>query len=40
MLEWPTLEQRRVMCRATMMFKIINGLIDIPVEPPIFISNN
>ena len=32
-LEWPTLEQRRVMCHTTMMLKIINGLIDIPVEP-------
>ena len=39
-LEWPTLEQGRVMCCATMMFKIINSLIDIPVDPPIFISNN
>ena len=36
----PTPEQRRIMCCAIMMFIIINGVIDIPVEPPIFISNN
>ena len=39
-LQWPTLEKKRVASRAIMIFKIINGLIDIPVEPPIFTSNN
>ena len=40
-LQWPTLEKKRVVSRAIMIiFKIINGLIDIPVEPPILTSNN
>ena len=39
-LQWPTLEKKRVASRAIMIFKISNGLIDIPVEPPIFTSNN
>ena len=40
-LRWPiaTLEKKRITSRAIMMF-IINGLIDIPVEPLIFTSNN
>ena len=39
-LQWPTLENKRVASRAIMIFKIINGLIDIPIKPPIFTSNN
>ena len=39
-LQWPTLEKKRVASRAIMIFKIINGLIDIPIESPIFTSNN
>ena len=29
-LEWESLEARRIKCQLTMMFKIINGLVDIP----------
>ena len=39
-LQWPTLEKKRIASRAIMMFKIINALIDIPVKPPIFTPNN
>ena len=29
-LEWESLEARRTKCQLTMMFKIINDLVDIP----------
>ena len=39
-LQWPTLEKKGTISHAIVMFEIINGIIDIPVEPTIFTSNN
>ena len=38
-LKWETLESRRKICQFTLLFKIVNDLIDVPADPYLKPSN-